>query len=323
MPTIEELRGEHDELGVGPLIDATFRSITAEVVRGYPPAVYAHAPAWTEDTIDDLLQDVYHEWLIGQGQLAYILGAARTTSEFRALATKVLRRALGRRRVRTVIDNLLDRCRVVLREEPFETTEAFGRQVYRRRGSPPYEGDASDHQIRDAQLRVMTIPRLPDSSGDRASPIYTTANLRVALQAVAASIPGGFTMADLDRILRQVLTPWVASFLIGEQEEAARAAVSTQLTPEDIMLANDATTRVLSSLSADEKSLLRLYLANANDSEIADALGLRARQTIIKRRANVAKVLADHLDELPVRVADTVVSRLAVALAASGGEADA
>jgi hypothetical protein len=90
-----------------------------------------------------------------------------------------------------------------------------------------------------------------------------------------------------------------------------------------MMLANDATMRVLSSLSADDKALLRLYLANANDTEIADALGLRARQTIVKRRANVARVLADHLDELPVPVADTVVSRLAVALATSGGEAGA
>jgi hypothetical protein len=200
MSSIEELRREHDELGVGPLIDTAFRSITAEVVRSYPPAVYAHAPAWTEDAVEDLLQDVYGEWLIGQGQLTYILGAARTTSEFRALATKVIRRALGRRRVRTVIDNLLDRCRALLREEPFETIEAFGRQLYRRRGGPPYEGDASDQQIRDAQLRVMTIPRLPDSSGDRASPIYSTPNLRAGLLAVAASIPGGFTMSDLDRI---------------------------------------------------------------------------------------------------------------------------
>jgi hypothetical protein len=169
----------------------------------------------------------------------------------------------------------------------------------------------------------MTIPRLPDSSGERASPVYSTPNLRAGLLAVAASIPGGFTMTDLDRIFRQVLTPWIASFLVGEQEEAARTVASTQLTPEDTMLANDATTRVLSSLSADDKALLRLYLANANDTEIADALGLRARQTIVKRRANVAKVLANHLDELPVPVADTVVSRLAVALATSGGEAGA
>jgi hypothetical protein len=314
MYQLEDLRREHDEVGIGPLIDAAVRRLAAEVASGYPPTIYARTSGWTADAIEDLVQDVHSEWLLGQGQLTYILAAARTDAEFRALTVRTIKRALAHRRVRSVVDNLLDRCRSLLAQEPFETQDVGGRSVYCRRGAGPYRGEPRETELRDAELRVATIPRLLAPDGERASAVYATPDLIALLLAVAESIPGGFSVADLDRIFRRVLTPWLASSLVSD--EGLRATPSPDLTPEDRMIVSDITANLLAALTIDQKQLLRLYLANAKDVEIAAALGLRARQTVLKRRAEVARVLAEHLDELPSPLADTVVGGLATALTA-------
>jgi hypothetical protein len=321
MPALEELRQEHDEVGVGPLIDAVVRDLVRVVASNYPPAVYAGTATWTAEAIEDLVQDVMVEWMLSQGQLAYILGTARTVGEFRALSVRTIRRALAHRRIRTVVDNLLDRCRNLLAAETFETIEVGGRYVYRRRGASPYGGDATDEQLRAAELLVLTVPRQVSRSGERAPLIYTTDQLGRLLLAVASSLPGGFTLADLDRIFGRVLTPWLAGSLVGD--EAIAAHPSPELTPEDYMIVQDVTTRLLTGLDADQKAVLGLYLANASDTEIARVLGLRTRQAIIKRRAEIANVLTRQLGDLPSHVADTVVGGLAVALATSAGASNA
>jgi hypothetical protein len=321
MTELQDLRHEHDQVRVGPLIEAEVRALVRQVVSAYPPTVYAGSPAWTSEAINDLAQDVFTYWLLEQGQITYILGAARTMSDFRALLVRTTKRALAHRRVRSVIDNLLARCRELLAAEPFETIRIGGRDVFRRRGAGPYAGDATEDQLRAAELRAMTIPRRPPERGERASAVYSKRDLQALLMVVASSIPTGFKLSDLDRILRRVLTPWIVGSLVSE--EVLPAAPSPELSPEEVMLVNDAIARILRALTGDQKALLGLFLANANDAEIAAALGLKARQTIIKRRAEVANVLAEYVEGLPRPVADSVVGGLAVALATSGGGSDA
>jgi hypothetical protein len=310
---LEQLRREYGQQRVGPLIEAEVRALASQVATSYPPEIYAGTPTWTSAAISDLVQDVFTYWLLEQGQIDYILGVAYTMSDFRALIVRTIKRALAHRRVRSVIDNLLDRCRDLLKDEPFTTIEVGAREVFLKEGAGSYSGDATQAQLRAAELHAAAIPRRPPERGERASPVYTKTDLQGFLRAVASSIPGGFTLSDLDRILRRVLTPWVVGSLVSD--EMLPTTPSPELSPEEITLVSDVTERLLTALTTDQKALLRLFLANVKDAEVATALGLKSRQAVIKRRTELARVLTEHMEGLPRPVADTIVGGLAVALA--------
>jgi hypothetical protein len=315
MARLDDLRREYERELIGPAIHAEIRSLAGQVASAYSPSIYAGSPEWTADALDDLVQDLAADWLLAQGQLAYALGAARTLRDFRAITVHTIRRALAARRIRSVIDNLLPRCEALLAEEGYEVVRVGNRRVYRMTGAGEVR-DPTDEELRAAELMVHTIPRLPGRGGDRASAVYTASNLRAVLSGIACSIPRGFSLGDLDRILRRVLTAWVPGILVTGQE--LPPTPSEALSPEDVVIVRDTARSLLESLSALHRKVLALYLASVSDAEAAIILGVKARQTVLRRRAEIAAIISHHLEDLESRLSNAVLDQLAIALATHG-----
>ena len=317
MTRLDDLRREHEQEGIGSGILAEVRSVAVQIVTVYPPQIYAGAPEWSADAIDDLVQDVVADWLLGQGQLDFALKASSSISHFRAIMARTTRRALASRRMRSVIDNLLPRCEALLAKDGYHAMGAGTRRIYRTNPAAELR-DPSDEELRAAELVAHRIPRLPGQGGDRASAVYTASNLRALLAGIAGCMPGGFAVNDLDRILRRVLTAWVPGVLITGQE--LPPTPSEALSPEDVVIVRDTVRGLLGSLTEQQRTVLTLYLSNVSDTEAAAILGVKARQTVLKWRAELAVIIGDYLDGVEGRLSNAVLDQLAITLATRGGD---
>ena len=106
------IRREFEARGVGPLMLAEVRTIAYRLVPRYN-AVYTGVGNW-RDGFDDLVQDVVCDSLLRDQQAQYLVATSAAIEDFRRLLVRQTRRCLARRRVRTIIDNLLDRARPIL-----------------------------------------------------------------------------------------------------------------------------------------------------------------------------------------------------------------
>ena len=134
--SISDLRSEYEREVIGLAILAEVRRACASRARKYPPVVYARSTTWNDDAIDDLVQDVITRRLLGKRQLDYLFDMGRTIDAWRALLDRQVRITLARRRVRTVVDNLLDRAKRLLdRDDSVRTSTVAKRTVYALRGT--------------------------------------------------------------------------------------------------------------------------------------------------------------------------------------------
>src|SRR4051812_40708446 len=106
---LEELRREHRQLTIGPLILERVRRMVEGQLRRRDPMIYANNSRDYRDGLDDVLHDFVIKVLLQAGQLAYVLKVASTIDDFDAITNYQLRRYLARSRERNIIDNLVDR----------------------------------------------------------------------------------------------------------------------------------------------------------------------------------------------------------------------
>lgn len=133
---LDELTAEAQRELIGRLWLAEVREACREVSRRFDAVVYAVVErAWTGSEIEELVQDVTAEQLLRQGQLCYILDVAVSVEEARRLLRHQVRRALIRRRRRTVVDQLLARVRRFLKDPRCERLPDVVPDRWRLRGS--------------------------------------------------------------------------------------------------------------------------------------------------------------------------------------------
>ena len=139
MPTVgwSDIKGEYAAEVIGPLILAEAHRAVTSASRRYDPMVYARAADWA-DAIDDTVQQLVVDLLLGDGQIDYMMSVSRDLDGFRGLMALQVRRLLARTRTRTVVDNLIDRARTVLRAAPFRQHPQGRRQeTYSLPGAQP------------------------------------------------------------------------------------------------------------------------------------------------------------------------------------------
>ena len=304
-----ELLEEYESERIGPQILDLVRRAAGHVCHRYDPRTYGSSERWDEDSIEDLVQEFVLSFLLGEGQLEYLISAGNL-DDFNGLLEFQLRRCLSRRRTRSVVDNLLDRCRLLLTKAPFNS-RTEGRQIqYWHSGRAVERRAPEENELRAAVIAVLPVPRLIGEPLVRAPMVYTTENLALLLEAVAKSLPSEFALRDLDAIFRQVLTPFLPSPL------TSAGGVSEQvpdLGPEDALLAKTAAERIVEKLETEQALLLGLKLANVADGDIARQLGV-SRPTISKRKQEVESILLSELAEVSERVAEATLENLALRL---------
>lgn len=309
--TLDDLRAEHARETIGALIYGEVATLVRQVASGYSPQVYARVSNW-DAGFEDLLQEVILERLLGEGQLAYAFTVDADLAHWRALIVRQIKRTLAKRRTRSVVDNILDRADEILSRPPFASA-GTGRTVQHwKDGSSPEDRLPTEEEIRAATLAASGVPITRGHGDERAPMVYSTAALEMFLLEVASALPCKFSKTDLDRILRNLLTQWLASDLVDI--ESALQLPTESLAPEELAEVNDIATRVLESTDLQGRIILRAKLNDVSDGDIAVRLGV-SRPTVASRKAALLERLRAELEGQSKESADAVVMRIAALLA--------
>lgn len=288
--TLDQLREEYRAERIGTAILDEVRRAVRGVVRRYDPSTYGGSASW-DDAEEDVIQGVVVDLLLAEGQLDYMMATALTLDDFRNLLRFQVRRYLARNRRRTVVDNLLDRAKELLGKPPYEEV-APGRYGFPGGADPRPPTDA---ELQAAARAAALVPRVFPAKGDRAPVVYTGDALAALVEAVSRSLPAGFSLSELGKILEMVLTDWVASFL-SEFEEVHRLE-DERLGPEEEAASRSAMEEILERCSPEQLMIIRRKLEGASDEDIARELGV-SRPTVHARKQTAFDVLRDILGEL-------------------------
>lgn len=279
-PRLDELTAETRRERIGPLWLAEVRQACREVSRRFDAAVYAVVErTWTRSEIEELVQDVITEQLLRQGQLHYILDVAVSADEARRLLRHQVRRALIRRRRRTVVDRLLTRVTRFLEGPNWERLPSVVAARWRPSGSDWPAESPTESELRAAVAAVRMLPKSL-GTGDHAPAVYRSEVLSRLIDLAFTAAGTSLSIDDFGTILREVLTSWVPVVLDHndgpDAPDAERADLALDL--------EEAVTDVLDALDGTDRTVLRIKLAGGPDSELATALRV-SRPTAAKRKS--------------------------------------
>lgn len=312
--SFEDLRAEYTTERIGRLIYAEVERVVRTLTRRYDPRQYGFTEDWA-DSREDVVQGIVAEMLLGEGQLDYIFAQATSIEDFRRLLFYQSKRYLARRRLKTVIANLVKRAKAILSDAPFEPIGREGVQfqlqaLVKERRSP------TEAELRLVARIVAPIPRVIFKVHERAPIVYTQENLAALLKLVAGELPCTFSLRDLDEIFGLLLTDWVPGFLEGDDEEQAAPG---DLSPEEEAEVREAYEAVMAEIEEAEQPIFRAAIARRPDRELAAELGV-SRPTVIARRQRLLERLQPILVGLDDHLQSEVIGRVGVSLALPDGE---
>ena len=292
--TLRELRVEYGAEVIGPAILDEVRRACASLARRYPPHVYARSASWDEDAIEELVQDVVVGRLLAEHQIAYLFDVADRISDWRALLNRQVKITLARRRVRTVVDNLLERARrYLVQSGAFDPDDGSGVAVFRGVDAhEPYRA-LTDQEVRKVAEHVRASPP-PEARGRRAcSHRVHEGRSRVSSPHDPPSCARRSGRCEMSaRILEYVLTDWVPTVL--ELDRTSSAPTAVVLSPEEDVEVKEIASELLASLSEKEAEILRGRIAGLPDNEIARWIGV-SRPTLYKRWHVSCRAASRHL----------------------------
>ncbi len=298
--SLQALIDENAQQRLGPLWLSEIREAAPRVARRYSPSVYARSASWTVDAIDDLVQDVV-ERMIGKGQVDYICDVANDFGHARALVYRQVKMTLIDRRQRTAVDNLFGRAVGRLSEPPFE-------EVGRNPRSWRLAGTTTPDSAHTRRLpaALAALPRLPGNGTERASAIWTSDTLTDALTLICSAI-GEVGESDLRRILGESLTVFATAEVVTD--EAGTEALSGQLDPGDLVMANELVERLNAAFTKEEAGVLAGKWIGDSDGDIARRLGV-SRPTAAKYKESAFAKVRDELGSQSGAIVGYVFGRL-------------
>jgi len=308
--TLRDLRAEFEAETIGVQWLEEVRSMCQRIVVSYSVETYAHGVSWDSE-LDDLVQDVVTERLLGERQAHYLMAASSTLPDFRRLLGRQIRLTLAHRRRRTVLDQLLARARLILSSEPFQKVQS-NPDAWTLAAAQVTDRAATPSELRFAAERVRLIPVVRGRGLKRASTVYTTANLENLLRLVVESLATPLRISDLDRILELLLTPFLPSIL--DREGSPQGDPSSALTPDEEHELNVAVRTMLAGLDAQDRLLLAAKLSGVSDADVAAALQV-SRPTAAHRKQVLLERLEPLLGALPDPLRTIAVDRLSADLA--------
>lgn len=291
--TLPDLRAEYQSVRIGPRIWALILQMAGAVARRYPPRVYNHGEPWSEESVQDLAQQVVLDRLLGEAQLEYLFDQASSIESWRSLLALQIRRTLAHRRHKTVVDRLLARMRRLAQEPPFRL-HTVGRSVWF--SGADFLGslaDLSDSRISHLANAVRDVPQLAASrSASRASMVYTTADLRLLLERVVSEA-GAVSERDLARVFENLLTSWLPTFLQDPEEDYPSEEPTPEAVAEDAQM-RAAVEAFAQDLNEPERWILLCKSQGIADGDIGARLG-RSRPWVAQRKQVVLERLATEL----------------------------
>ena len=309
-----DLQDEFRDARIGQLIYREVRQLAEAVVSKYNPKVYLNAPTW-QDGLEDFVQEFITTVLLEERQIEYAMDLSGSLDDFRSLLARQLRRLLARRRRRTVVDNLLDRCKQIVSEAPFSLEPSGRSWSYHLSLVPVRPGQADDFALKNAAIDLSLFTVVRSDSSERAPTVYTSETLREILLSIATKLSVRITLGNLDTIFREALT-FLLPRDLSTDEGVFEQAASPELDPEEESMVRDGVRVLLELLSEKEKLVLRMKLVDRSDAEIAATAGV-SRPTIDKWKKQAMKTLEFALEDFPSKLQEAVVERVSIELATS------
>jgi hypothetical protein len=319
--TWDALRAEYLSEQIGARTYGLLREIVVSVCRHYSPSVYAPAVSpvageyvWDEGTLDDVLHGFITDELLAptRRQIDYLMQLG-SMEDFRRVGIHLLRRYLARHRLRSPVDNLLQRSRRLLETEAYRSVSAGGRSLYQLRDAVPERRPPHSAELERAIRAARRFPLQWGNPLDRAPRLLEDAVLAQLLEAVARALPTSFGTRELDEIFRTLLTPGLVTVLVRSEGASAEVAeqVPTGLTPEEILAAREASATALADLGPELGRFFALKFGSASvlsDTEVGRRLGVsrttvdswqrRTREILTTRMAGFSEAVAEHTLEL-------------------------
>lgn len=291
-----DLRREYESEVLGELIFGIVVELAGQICHRYPEAIYNDGLAWDEQSVSDLAQDVALHQLLDGGQIDYIFAEEKSVQSVRRLLTRLIKRALHKRRTVTPVD------RLVKRIEKLADTGRIERvpgpvSVYRAVGSIAVWKPLTQQQVYAAVHAAVGVPVLYSRKNvSRETQIFGTPSLERVLEAFFSACPAIADM-ELRRILEILLTPWVPTILVPFDE--LFDTVDAPMTETDIAELENNVSSWVDGLS-DQECLVFYYRSRElRDDDAAEHLG-RSRATVINIRTRVlasASTLLSAMDE--------------------------
>ena len=275
--TLESLRREHDEVGIGPHLDDLLRRIVRATAQVYPPTEYSRAKVWNQEALDDLLQEWVAERLFGRRDLDTMLSTAVSLPAFRrALSTSVSQMIINHRE-KSSAANLFKRSRRILQSgtrfvsitpgaspasELWTLAETAGRGASEQTGALT----AIAWELDDDVLEVVRYG--PTSL--KSSPILREEALLRFLEHLLTRADGALTLGQILDVMRRRF-----NLLVPIDAELNDKLANSSLTPLQSVEIEDLATSVLARMGHERARIVRAFATVGGDvGETAD--GTRA-----------------------------------------------
>jgi len=276
--TIEELIEEAEsKSGIGKAWIQVVETAVRSKVRGKPPKVFGFQE-WDEATIQDVVQEVFERRILKKGGKEYILAEATTTDHAYAGIYRLVSLALSDMREPNVLNNIYE-----------NLTRRFS-EIGIDLDKNGEAGASSDLILNEeaAEILVRRIflsqPRYPNRGAHRESAIFAPESyeeivkrLKLEVFPLNSSVIRGGLKRALTHLVR-------AEYYIDDAHDFHEVAVEGPTVGDQADLQFHVWGEsVLKQLSQEsEKVLVAQLYGVKSDTELARALGLKARQTAAK-----------------------------------------
>jgi hypothetical protein len=303
---------------IGELIYRRIQTVVKSLLSRRDPAIYARGLAGS-DAVAEVAHDFVVDVLIEEGQLAYIFEVALTIDDFDRLLYFHAGRYLARSRVRTVVDNLIDRAVRFLRNaDDIETLTMGKREVFVPKKTDTVQtAPDSERLLNRAVALAAAVPKLSSDGDQRAPAVYSADALEQVLRILVETYREPIGRTELDAFFSKLLTAWKPSFLglDSDVEPEDRALLA-----EDEVLAMDLAVSLAERMTSEERDIFAFQHAHLPDRDLAAHLNL-SRQSVSPRKQRLFRGwLADELCELSEEVKVAVLERLATVVAQKRSE---
>jgi len=298
--TLDELVQEANSSSrVGKAWLRIVESAVSSKVRNRPPRDYGFQE-WNQEAIDDVVQEVFERRILSKGGLEYILAEATTSDHAHAGIHRLVGLALADMREPNVLNNIFDNLKRRLISKGIALD-----------GSTTAETPAGFVINEDkAEMTVSQIflsqPRYPNRGTHRESAIFSPESFEEIVSRLITEVTP--LTANVIRVgLKRALTHLVsAEYYIDDARDFMEGADEGQsVEDEAVIQAKEFAMKVLNQLTPQsEKVFVALSYGVRSDTELAKALGLKARQTAKKWHDSMKEELFNSFETMEIPIED-------------------
>lgn len=276
--TIEALIEEAESKnGIGKAWLHVVETAVRSKVRGKPPKAFGYQE-WDEATIQDVVQDVIERRILKKGGKEYILAEATTTDHAYAGIHRLVNLALHDMREPNVLNNIFDNVSRRFTEIGIDLEQSGKEGVV---SSSIVNEEAAEILVRSI---FLSQPRYPNRGVHRESAIFAPESFEEIvnrLKSEVSPLNSSVIRAGLKRALTHLVC---AEYYIDDAHDFHESAVEGPTVGDQADLQFHVWGEsVLKGLSQEsEKVLVAQLYGVKSDTELARALGLKARQTAAK-----------------------------------------